>query len=283
MRERFVDVGSIRLRLCDWGSNTDPPVLFWHALGDHTSLQAAELAGLLAERHGRRVLAVDAPGFGRSQALARADDYLTPSLAGVVIGLLDTLGIERAALIGASWGGTIAVYTAAAHPGRVRAAVLLDGGYRDPPAAEQSLEELLAHWRGQPGFRYPTWDALFEDARTYFGHWSPALETAVGDAYEERDGEVCSRMGPDLYATVIWALTSSPPSHEFAALAEGRVPVLALVATEPPDENRDAAVAAFRVMVPQATVQLLPGRHHWLLEEASEQIAGLVGDWLRTL
>ncbi|SCL20587.1 Pimeloyl-ACP methyl ester carboxylesterase [Micromonospora nigra] len=72
----------------------------------------------LATRH--RVIALDLRGYGESELpavpFAHHDD---------VAGLLDALGIDRAALVGCSFGGAVAVDTALAHPGRVSALALL--------------------------------------------------------------------------------------------------------------------------------------------------------------
>ena len=45
---------------------------------------------------------------------------------------LEALALDQVAFVGFSWGATVGVHLAAASPERVRALVLLDGGYRDP-------------------------------------------------------------------------------------------------------------------------------------------------------
>ncbi|MEU0303561.1 alpha/beta hydrolase [Streptomyces sp. NPDC006175] len=67
----------------------------------------------LAERF--RVLAVDLPGWGGSEAVPMSErDH-----PGAVIRLLDELGIEKAALVGNSMGGVVSLTTAALHKDRV--------------------------------------------------------------------------------------------------------------------------------------------------------------------
>lgn len=67
----------------------------------------------------RRVVSLDLRGYGESElpvaAFAHHDD---------VVGLLNGLGVERAALVGCSYGGAIAIDTALAHPDRVSALAL---------------------------------------------------------------------------------------------------------------------------------------------------------------
>jgi pimeloyl-ACP methyl ester carboxylesterase len=278
VRERTVQVGDTTVFVREWGRARSAPLLFWHALGDHTGLQIGEVAPLLAE-HRLRVVAVDAPGFGNSERLPRPQDYRLNRLAGFAASLLNALGLDRARWLGASWGAAVGAHTAAAYPRRVSALALLDGGYYDLSAPRQPLGGLRAHWRQQAGFRYQSWDELFAEGAEYFGRWSEALELATRSAFDERRCEIWSQMGPDLYAEVIWAMLSPPQSKAWAGLAAARVPVL-LSATEPPHEERDAAREHFHDAVPQAEVLPLPGRHHWLLEEAPEEVARLVGQWL---
>jgi pimeloyl-ACP methyl ester carboxylesterase len=78
---------------------------------------------LPALRPGHRVVALDLPPFGGSEAPA---DLSFVEYVPVVVGLLDRLGIERAALVGNSMGGAVAVLVAAENPSRVSGLVLID-------------------------------------------------------------------------------------------------------------------------------------------------------------
>ena len=114
----------------EWGTD-GPPIFFWHALGDHTSLQIVEAAPILVDEYGYRVLGVDAPGFGGSPRLPD-ERYEIPALIELANDLLDTLDLDGVVWAGSSWGGIIGVQFAAAHPERLAALVLIDGGYLDP-------------------------------------------------------------------------------------------------------------------------------------------------------
>jgi pimeloyl-ACP methyl ester carboxylesterase len=283
-RERSVAVADTELFLREWEAD-GPPVLFWHALGDHTSLQMVEAGPILAERFGYRVLAVDAPGFGGSPRLPD-ERYEVPALIELARSLFDALGLERIPWIGSSWGATLGIHFAGKYPDLVSGLVLLDGGYLDPRGGDgKTLEELREHWRSQPGFRYETWDALFEDARQYFKRWSPEMEEYVRSAYEERNDEVVSKMGPDVYAAAIYGVDTSPPSAAQQRLGEARVPVLLLTATEPPEdeERRLASIAQFAARVPQADIRRVDRAPHFLLESRPGEIARTVGGWLQAV
>ncbi|MDN5796893.1 MAG: acetoin dehydrogenase dihydrolipoyllysine-residue acetyltransferase subunit [Intrasporangium sp.] len=72
---------------------------------------------------GRRVVALDLPGHGASDK--EVDGASLDSLAGVVLGLLSELGIERAHLVGHSLGGAVVAAAARREPARVASLTLL--------------------------------------------------------------------------------------------------------------------------------------------------------------
>jgi pimeloyl-ACP methyl ester carboxylesterase len=72
---------------------------------------------------GRRVVAFDNRGHGRSQKLYEAERYGAPIMAEDARRLLDHLGIERADVMGYSMGARIAAFLVLNHPQRVRSVV----------------------------------------------------------------------------------------------------------------------------------------------------------------
>lgn len=91
---------------------------------------------VLAERF--RVLAPDLPGYG--------DAPLAPgplSNVAEVVSFLDDQGISTTALVGASFGGRVALEVATSHPDRVTELVLLCPGLRGvaPTAASEAFDE----------------------------------------------------------------------------------------------------------------------------------------------
>jgi pimeloyl-ACP methyl ester carboxylesterase len=73
---------------------------------------------------GRRVIALDDRGHGRSSKLYDPADYHTSRMADDVRALLDHLKIARADVMGYSMGARITAFLALEHPGRVRCAIL---------------------------------------------------------------------------------------------------------------------------------------------------------------
>jgi pimeloyl-ACP methyl ester carboxylesterase len=97
-------------------------MLLIHGLGDEADTWRHVIAPLSADR---RVIALDLPGFGRSDKPDRA--YTVPFFQDVVIELLDVLAAPRAILIGHSLGAVIAHHVALSHPERVERLILISG------------------------------------------------------------------------------------------------------------------------------------------------------------
>jgi pimeloyl-ACP methyl ester carboxylesterase len=99
-----------------------PDVVLIHGLGSAKS-SFLDLAAAMAAA-GRRVHAVDLPGFGSSSKPLRAD-YGARWLAGQLLAWMDAAGIERAHVVGNSMGGRVALELALREPGRVGGVVAL--------------------------------------------------------------------------------------------------------------------------------------------------------------
>ncbi len=94
---------------------------------------------------GRRVIALDNRGHGQSTKLYSPADYHTTRMADDVRALLDHLRIERADVFGYSMGARITAFLAAAHPERVRSAILGGLGYKliDGVGLPETIAEAL--------------------------------------------------------------------------------------------------------------------------------------------
>ncbi|TMG53883.1 MAG: alpha/beta fold hydrolase [Chloroflexi bacterium] len=129
MDARRIVVHGLRIRVLeeDGGGRGDPIVLI-HALGGWAENWRAVMAPLAAT--GRRVIALDLPGFGESERPKRVR-YFGPDEAfypAFVLAAMEALGIERAHVAGNSMGGAVAFMTAVTAPPRVSSLVLVAPG-----------------------------------------------------------------------------------------------------------------------------------------------------------
>ncbi len=113
------------------------------------------------KRAGRRVIAMDVRGHGRSEKLRDPDSYPLALLADDAARLLDHLDIARADVMGYSMGARITVAMALAHEDRMRAMVLGGMGYamvegmKGEDAIVAALEApSLDEVSGEPGRAY---------------------------------------------------------------------------------------------------------------------------------
>lgn len=72
----------------------------------------------------RRIIAVDPLGHGESSRSTEASDYTSDRVVAHVVGVLDELNLERAAIMGFSRGGAIAALCCKLAPERCSAAVI---------------------------------------------------------------------------------------------------------------------------------------------------------------
>jgi pimeloyl-ACP methyl ester carboxylesterase len=105
----------------DHGSG--PALVLVHGLGGNLQSWLANIPNLSAHH---RVIALDLPGFGRSDPLSAG--VTMASYVDATIGLLDRLGVASATFVGNSMGGLLTIEAAARHPNRVDAAVLACSG-----------------------------------------------------------------------------------------------------------------------------------------------------------
>jgi pimeloyl-ACP methyl ester carboxylesterase len=95
--------------------------------------------------------------------------------------------------------------------------------------------------------------------------------------------EIAEVVGSRTLATAMWAVRRKPSWQALPLLGESELPVLLLAATDPPQPERDAALAQFEELVPQATVVRLEGAGHVVVDDAPEAVATAVVGWLRSL
>jgi pimeloyl-ACP methyl ester carboxylesterase len=110
----------VELRAPDHRDDAQPPVVFLHGLG---GCWQNWLENLPATARRRRAIALDLPGFGRSE-LAAGDVTIT-DYAHTVEGLCAALDLDAVVLVGNSMGGFIAADVALHFPARVERLVLV--------------------------------------------------------------------------------------------------------------------------------------------------------------
>jgi pimeloyl-ACP methyl ester carboxylesterase len=119
---RFVEVDGVRVHYQEVGDPNAPPMFLIHGFAASNLVWSKVFLELAAT--GFRVIAPDLPGYGYS-GKPRHLDYTINSQAKMVFSLVSQLGINRAVLVGSSYGAAIAATMALDHPALVEKLVLV--------------------------------------------------------------------------------------------------------------------------------------------------------------
>jgi 3-oxoadipate enol-lactonase len=258
---RDVDAAPVAWREAGAG----PTVVFLHGLGMTRTGFDPQLAAL-ADRF--RCVAWDMPGYGASPL---PDSPLSfGALAAAVDGLLDTLEVADAHLVGLSLGGMVALHATLEHPRRVRSLALLDTS----PAF------------GLDGTQPDAWRrarlAPLDEGVTPAAMAEPVLRSimAPGVADDVVAGGAASmgRISPDGLRAAVECL----PTHDVRArLGEIHVPTLVIVG-ELDEETPPAYAQALADGIAGAELSVVPGAGHISNLEAPAAVNALLGSHLDT-
>jgi pimeloyl-ACP methyl ester carboxylesterase len=119
-QSKTVTIDGINLHYLCGGSG--PPLVLVHGLGSSSSVEFYYNLEPLAAQH--RVFAIDLPGFGRSDKPVL--EYTIALFVQAVSDLMASEAIERAAVMGVSMGGRVALGLALDSPDKVERLVLVD-------------------------------------------------------------------------------------------------------------------------------------------------------------
>lgn len=122
---QFVHVGGVRLHYTDRGEG--PAVVLLH--GNGATLDDFDISGVterLARNH--RVISFDRPGFGHSSR-PHGRFWSAEAQAELIRKAMVRLGVDRAVVVGHSWGTLVALSLALNHPRQVAGLALLAGYY----------------------------------------------------------------------------------------------------------------------------------------------------------
>jgi pimeloyl-ACP methyl ester carboxylesterase len=126
----FTTVGDVRIHYQEAGDEKAPPMILIHGFISSTLIWSGVFLRLA--NAGFRVIAIDLPGYGYSDKPSDGR-YTIDAQAQAVFGLMDKLEIEKATIVGASYGGAVAATMALDSPERVDRLVLIGAVSSDEP------------------------------------------------------------------------------------------------------------------------------------------------------
>jgi len=127
---RFAEVDGVSVHYQEAGRSEAPPMILIHGFASSNLVWSKVLLELADA--GFRVIAPDLLGYGYS-GKPRTLDYTIGSQAGMVVSLLNELGIERAVVVGSSYGGAVAATIALDNPALVAKLILVGAVTNNAP------------------------------------------------------------------------------------------------------------------------------------------------------
>ena len=243
---------------------TGEAVLFLHGLGGSRTSWQPQLSGL---GDTCRCIAWDMPGYGAS---APVTPLTLAAIADAVARLLDTAGVERAHLVGESFGGMHALHTALRHPDRVGRLVLANTS----PAFGLDGTDVGA-WQAA---RLEPMDAGLTPADIAEG----VLTSVAGPGLSPDMLAMRVSGFARISAEGLRAAVECLPSHNVLdRLAEIKAPAL-VIAGELDAETPVAYARALADGLPNAELEVLDGIGHLAVSEAPETFNQLVSAFLAT-
>ncbi|MEJ2871510.1 alpha/beta fold hydrolase, partial [Actinomycetospora sp. OC33-EN08] len=240
-----------------------PPVLLLHGGGPGASGVSNYVRNIEALAAGHRVIVPDLPGYGRSRKhLDQSDPF--GYLADAVRGVLDALGLERAHLVGNSYGGSAALRLALDTPHRVDRLVLMGPGGIGTTRAlpTPGLNALLNYYRGTGPSRAKLEEFIREhlvfDPSTVPAEAIDARYQASIDPEVVADPPLRRPSGPGALRT-LWRMDLTRDRR----LAELHTPTLVVWGAED-RVNRPSGGTTLADTMPQATLLQFARTGHWV-------------------
>jgi pimeloyl-ACP methyl ester carboxylesterase len=267
MADHWIEHDGVRLWVQDVGKGL--PIVLLHGL---TATHRYVVMGSRAlERSGHRVIAYDARGHGRSSPSPARSGYEYDELVSDVLAVMDSLGVGRAVLAGASMGAHTAVALALRAPERVAGMVVITPSY-------DGFEV------GDDGARMSRWHALAEGLRSggVEGFVAAYGRPRVGEQWQETVLKVIRQRlsqheHPEAVADALDVVPASRPFDAVSSLSRVAVPTAVVASNDEADPEHPLAVGeAYAAAIPGSLlVTDEPGRSPvaWQGSQLSKVIA----------
>ena len=271
----YVEVDGYRVHYLDEGPRNADPILLMHGEPSWCYLYRKMIPVLAGAGH--RCIAPDLIGFGRSDKLAKRNDYSYRFHADIINGFVRSLNLENITLFCQDWGGLIGIRVLTENPDRFIRLIPANTGF---PTGEHKTSEAFTKW-----LDYSQNVENFHVGGIVKGGCVTPLSDEVIAAYNAPFPDDAYKEG----ARIFPALVPITPEHPGAAenqkgwevLKQWPGKVLTLFS------DKDAVTAGgykpFQKLMPGAKDQpheTIEGGGHFLQEDKGEEIAEKIVKWI---
>lgn len=249
-----------------------PPVLLLHGFAGSIH-NWSPLIDALA--NGYRLIALDLPGHGRTQAPPNPAAYAMPTIARHIVALLDHLQEPRAHLLGYSMGGRLALYLALHFPQRWRSLTLESASPGLPSTADRdarvAADHALAQFIEQEGIEAfaDRWQAL-----PLF-----ATQQELPSTVRRQRRALLLQNDPLGLANSLRGMGAGAQPSLWESLSSLTLPTLLIAGAQ--DQKFVAIAQQMTMRIPCVRLELLPAAGHTVHLERPEQYHALLHNWLR--
>ena len=273
----FTTVDGLRVAHVDEGPELGPPILMLHGEPTWSYLYRKMIPVLRAA--GCRALAPDLVGFGRSDKLPEVRDYSYARHVAWMRSWIETLDLGGLTLVCQDWGSLIGLRLITEIPDRFARVVVANGFL---PTADRPVPRAFHVWRA-----FARYTPVFPVGRIVASGCARPLSPAARAAYDAPFPGERYKAGARAFPRLVPTEPDDPaiPDNRRAWDRLGRWEKPFLTAFGDRDPIFRGADRALQDHVPGARGQAhttLPKAGHFLQEDAGEELAAVVAEFVRT-
>lgn len=274
----YVEVDGYRIHYVDEGPRDADPILLMHGEPSWCFLYRKMIPGLVAAGH--RCVAPDLIGFGKSDKLAKREDYSYKFHVDVMNGFIRALDLNNVTLFCQDWGSLIGIRNLIENIDRFSRLIVANGGL---PTGEHGASDAFKAW-----LEFSQTTDNFHVGGIIKGGCATELSKEVIAAYDAPFPNDAYKAGARIFPALVPVSADNPETETnkkgWEVLKKWDGKVLTLFSDQDPVTK--GGEKPFKKLLPGAKDQpheTIEGAGHFLQEDKGEIIAEKVSAWLASL